>query len=63
MLQYKDGGLRNVWLANGYEVRQTRHGEAVSIRDQEGLTRAICLALKPTSTSLIVRDFLGAKIS
>ena len=45
MLQYKDGGLRNVWLANGYEVRQTRHGEAVSIRDQEGMTRAICLAL------------------
>lgn len=45
MLQYTDGGLRNVWLASGYEVRQTRHGEAVLIRNQEGLTKAICLAL------------------
>ena len=44
MLQYTDGGLRNVWLASGYEVRQTRHGKAVLIRNQEGLTKAICLA-------------------
>ena len=45
MLQYTDGGLRNVWLASGYEVRQTRHGEAVLIRNQDGLTKAVCLAL------------------
>lgn len=45
MLQYTDGGLRNVWLANGYELRKTRHGEAVAVSDQDGLTKAVCLAL------------------
>ena len=45
MLQYTDGGLRNVWLANGYEIRKTRHGEAVAISGQDTLTKAVCLAL------------------
>lgn len=45
MLQYTDGGLRNVWLVNGYEVRQTPHGEAITINGQNGLTREICRAL------------------
>lgn len=45
MLQYADGGLRNVWLANGYEIRHTRHGEAVAISNQDGLTKAVCAAL------------------
>jgi DNA-binding transcriptional regulator YiaG len=43
--QYTDGGLRNVWLANGYEIRQTPFGEGVTFHDLDGLTRAICLAL------------------
>ena len=30
MYQYTDGGLRNVWLANGYEVKQTPFGEGVA---------------------------------
>ena len=29
MYHYTDGGLRNVWLVNGYEVRQTPFGEGV----------------------------------
>ena len=45
MYQYTDGGLKNVWLANGYTVKQTPYGEAVSIHDLDGLTRAICIAL------------------
>jgi|GEM_PF-719547 len=45
MYHYTDGGLRNVWLANGYETRQTPYGQAVAIHDQEGLSRAICQAL------------------
>lgn len=45
MYHYTDGGLRNVWLVNGYEVRQTPFGEGVVIHDLDGLTRAVCLAL------------------
>ena len=45
MYQFTDGGLRNVWLANGYELRQTAHGEGVTIHDLDGLCVAVCLAL------------------
>lgn len=45
MYHYTDGGLRNVWLANGYEVKETPYGKAVVIQDIPGLTRAICKAL------------------
>ena len=49
MLKYDDGGLRNVWLANGYEKHKTAYGKAVSYHDVHGLTAAICrtLAAKP----------------
>lgn len=42
---YTESGLRNVWLANGFEVRQTRYGEAVAIHDVFGLHQAIGAAL------------------
>lgn len=42
MYHYTDGGLRNVWLANGYKVLKTAHGEAVAIHDIEGLTDTLC---------------------
>ena len=45
MLKYDDAGLRNVWLANGYEMHDTAHGKAVSYHDIHGLTRAVCAAL------------------
>ena len=45
MYQYTDGGLQNVWLVNGFEIRQTPFGEAVSFHDIDGLTEAICLTL------------------
>ena len=45
MLKYDDAGLRNVWLANGYEVHDTAYGKATSFHDIHGLTRAICAAL------------------
>jgi hypothetical protein len=37
--QYTDGGLRNVWLVNGYELKQTPFGEGVVIHDLDGLTK------------------------
>jgi putative transcriptional regulator len=45
MYHYTDGGLRNVWLKNGYVEKQTPYGKAVAFQDIEGLTKAICLAL------------------
>jgi len=45
MFHYTDGGLRNVWLANGYEIKQTPYGEGVSFHNLDGLTTSICIAL------------------
>lgn len=45
MYHYTDGGLRNVWLANGYAKHATPFGAGVSIHDVAGLTAAICGAL------------------
>lgn len=52
MYHYTDGGLRNVWLANGYTVRQTPFGEGVTFHDLDGLTEAICLALTEKAGTL-----------
>jgi DNA-binding transcriptional regulator YiaG len=52
MYHYTDGGLRNVWLVNGFEVKQTPFGEAVSFHDIDGLTQAICTALTEKSGKL-----------
>jgi DNA-binding transcriptional regulator YiaG len=41
MYHYTEAGLQNVWLENGYHVKKTKYGEAVSIEDAEGLHRAI----------------------
>ena len=38
---YRECGLDNVFLLNGFTVRETRHGRAVSIEDIDGLHRAI----------------------
>lgn len=52
MHHYTDGGLRNVWLVNGYSLRRTPHGEAVTIDDVDGLTAAICTALTKKAGTL-----------
>lgn len=41
MYHYIESGLRNIWLTNGYTVKKTPYGEAVSIQDVEGLHRLI----------------------
>lgn len=45
MYRFTDGGLRNVWLQNGYTIEKTPYGETVSIQDVPGLIKAICKAL------------------
>lgn len=38
---YRECGLNNVFLLNGFTVKETRHGRTVSIQDMDGLHRAI----------------------
>ena len=57
MYHYTDGGLRNVWLANGYEITQTPYGEGVSFHNLDGLTRSICMALTRKTSPLTGAEF------
>jgi DNA-binding transcriptional regulator YiaG len=57
MYHYTDGGLRNVWLANGYERVETPYGKALTIQDLPGLTRAICKALIRKNSKLTGAEF------
>ena len=57
MYHYTDGGLRNVWLANGYVIKQTPYGEGVSFQDLDGLTAAICKALIRKKSKLTGVEF------
>lgn len=41
MYHYKECGLPNVWLENGYKVKQTSYGDAVSVVDADGLLREL----------------------
>jgi DNA-binding transcriptional regulator YiaG len=57
MYHYTDGGLRNIWLANGYEREETPYGKALTIQDLPGLTRAICKALIRKNSKLAGAEF------
>ncbi len=57
MLHYTDGDLKNIWLVDGFEVRNTPYGEGVAIHDIDGLTKAICLALTGKSSTLTSVEF------
>jgi putative transcriptional regulator len=65
MYHYRECGLRNVWLANGYEEHDTPYGSGVSIHDVEGLHKAIACGLiakgaKLTGTELrFLRQEMG----
>lgn len=57
MYHFTDGGLRNVWLKNGYIERDTPYGKGVSFHDVEGLTKAICHALVKKPGKLTGAEF------
>lgn len=44
MYHFTDGGLRNVWLENGYAEHTTPCGDGISFHDLDGLVIAICRA-------------------
>jgi DNA-binding transcriptional regulator YiaG len=53
MYHYKESGLRNVWLVNGYEIESSPYGKTVSIQNISELHRMIAMRLlmKPTRLS------------
>ena len=55
-LQYTLSGLTNVYLLNGYRIRKTPHGDAISIEDIDGLHRAIGRRLIAVERPLIGRE-------
>ena len=44
-LHYRSCGLDNVWLANGYKIKETKYGRAVAIKDIDGLHKLLSLNL------------------
>ena len=57
MYHYTDGGLSNVWLANGYEIKKTPFGEGVAFHNLDGLTESICIALTKKAGVLTGSEF------
>jgi DNA-binding transcriptional regulator YiaG len=57
MKKLEDAGLENVWLANGFAIKETTYGTAEIINNVPGLTRAICLALAGKSGRLSGAEF------
>ncbi|HKJ10468.1 MAG TPA: helix-turn-helix domain-containing protein [Gammaproteobacteria bacterium] len=45
MYHYTGCGLRNVYLKNGYKVRETAYGKTVAVEDLDGLHQAIACDL------------------
>lgn len=56
MYHYKECGLPNVWLENGYKVKQTPYGEAVSVVDADGLQRVLAKNLASKNGRLTGRE-------
>jgi len=52
MYQYVESGLPNIWLANGYEKKETPYGNAVSFYNIEGLHKTIGTLIISKSGSL-----------
>ncbi|MBS0522250.1 MAG: transcriptional regulator [Proteobacteria bacterium] len=57
MLHYPECGLDNVYLVNGYRVRRTPYGEAVSIEDVDGLYASIARSLVEKAGALNGKEF------
>ncbi len=55
--QYTACGLDNVWLANGFKVKVTRHGNAVAVNDVDGLHKLIAETLIDKPGRLTGKEF------
>ena len=54
---YEDCGLPNVYLQNGFDKRKTSYGDAISIRNVEGLHEAIADHLVLKAGALTADEF------
>jgi DNA-binding transcriptional regulator YiaG len=54
---FTDGGLRNVWLENGFAWKSTAYGKAVAIEDIDGLVLTICKQLTRKRGKLTGAEF------
>ncbi len=54
---YKACGLDNVWLVNGFEVRNSRYGETISYFDIDGLHAAIGRTIAGDNAPLAAKEF------
>ena len=54
---YTACGLANVWLANGYTLKTTRHGAAVAVNDVDGLHQLIANTLIDKPGRLTGKEF------
>ena len=64
LFHYTDGGLKNVWLANGFEIRESPYGKTVAFHNLDGLTQAMKSALAEarwdlTETCYRIADLSG----
>lgn len=55
--QYTACGLDNVWLVNGYKVKETRHGHAVSVNDVDDLHKLLTQTLIDKPGRLTGKEF------
>lgn len=64
MYHYVESGLPNVWLSNGFVVKETSYGEAVAITDVQGLHDTIgkALAEKPAALTGLEFRFLRKEL-
>ncbi|MDB5745099.1 MAG: helix-turn-helix family protein [Polaromonas sp.] len=57
MYHYTESGLDNVWLENGYNVKKTPYGKAVSIDDADGLHELLATELANKAGKLKAKEF------
>ena len=57
MLHYTQCGLDNVWLENGYDVKNTPYGKAVAVHDVDGLHALLAAQLAKNPGRLTGKEF------
>lgn len=53
---YTDSGLDDIWLVNGFQVKETPYGQGIAIEDIDGLHTAIGIRLATGSRRLTGKE-------
>ena len=57
MFHYKACGLDNVWLENGYVIKNTPYGTGVAVQDADGLHRLLAVDVAKKDGRLSRKEF------